>query len=103
MEGWITWEELSHEWGCRVGELPSPYLGLPLDAPFKSMAVWDEIEVLFYKRLLIWKDNISLKGKAYFDLEQIIQLAHIFISLFSISREVKLRLEKIQRDLDSMW
>ena len=31
-------EELASELGCTVGSLPSLYLGMPLGAPFKSMA-----------------------------------------------------------------
>ena len=31
---------LALELGCKVGGLPSCYLGLPLGAPFKSMTVW---------------------------------------------------------------
>ena len=31
-------EELASELGCKVGSLPSLYLGMPLGAPFKSMA-----------------------------------------------------------------
>ncbi|RVW63704.1 hypothetical protein CK203_052784 [Vitis vinifera] len=30
--------ELASELGCKVGSLPSLYLGMPLGAPFKSMA-----------------------------------------------------------------
>ena len=32
-------EDLVLELGCKVGGLPSCYLGLPLGAPFKSMVV----------------------------------------------------------------
>ena len=32
-------EDLALELGCKVGGLPSCYLGLPLGAPFKSVAV----------------------------------------------------------------
>ncbi|RVW91841.1 hypothetical protein CK203_030130 [Vitis vinifera] len=37
--------------GCRIGKLPSSYLGLPLGAPFKSSRVWDVVEERFRKRL----------------------------------------------------
>ena len=37
-------KDLAYEVGCKVGSLPSTYLGLPLGAAFKSVAVWDEIE-----------------------------------------------------------
>ena len=31
-------EDLASELGCKVGSLPSMYLGMPLGAPFKSVA-----------------------------------------------------------------
>ena len=34
-------EVLALELGCKVGKLQSVYLGLPLGAPHKSVAVWD--------------------------------------------------------------
>ena len=37
-------EVLASELGCKVGSLPSTYLGLPLGAPHKSVAVWDGVE-----------------------------------------------------------
>ena len=37
-------EDLALELGCKVGGLPSCYLGLPLGPPFKSVAVWDGVE-----------------------------------------------------------
>ncbi|RVX13202.1 Protease Do-like 1, chloroplastic [Vitis vinifera] len=46
-------EDLALELGCKVGGLPSCYLGLPLGAPFKSMAVWDGVEERFRRRLAI--------------------------------------------------
>ncbi|RVW65064.1 hypothetical protein CK203_034956 [Vitis vinifera] len=42
---------LAVELGCKVGRLPSSYLGLPLGAPFKFMATWDGVEKRFRKRL----------------------------------------------------
>ncbi|KAL6320089.1 hypothetical protein AAG906_004598 [Vitis piasezkii] len=44
-------EALVAELGCKVGSLPSSYLGLPLGAPHRSMAVWDGVEKRFQKRL----------------------------------------------------
>ncbi|KAJ9690749.1 hypothetical protein PVL29_013085 [Vitis rotundifolia] len=37
-------ELLAAELGCKVGSLPSIYLGLPLGASHKSMTVWDGVE-----------------------------------------------------------
>ena len=40
-------EVLATELGCRVGSLPSVYLGLPLGAPHRALGVWDSIEERF--------------------------------------------------------
>ncbi|RVW84335.1 hypothetical protein CK203_036609 [Vitis vinifera] len=37
-------EELAVELGCRVGSLPSQYLGLPLGAPNRAPYMWDGVE-----------------------------------------------------------
>ncbi|RVX09419.1 hypothetical protein CK203_015227 [Vitis vinifera] len=36
--------EMAVELGCKVGQLPSTYLGLPLGAPNKAVCVWDGVE-----------------------------------------------------------
>ena len=32
------------ELGCKVGSLPSTFLGMPLDAHYNSIATWDGVE-----------------------------------------------------------
>ncbi|KAL6327158.1 hypothetical protein AAG906_015197 [Vitis piasezkii] len=66
-------EELAMELRCRVGSLPSSYLGLPLGAHHKALSVWDGVEesirklALLNKALLghekenLWKKVISVK------------------------------------------
>ena len=44
-------EILADELGCKVGCLPSTYLGLSLGACFRSATVWDGVEERFRKRL----------------------------------------------------
>ena len=34
-------DDLACELGCKVGSLPSTYLGMPLGAPFNSVVAWD--------------------------------------------------------------
>ncbi|RVW35450.1 hypothetical protein CK203_097227 [Vitis vinifera] len=46
-------EELAVEIGCRVGSLPSQYLGLPLGAPNKASSVWDGVEERMRRRLAL--------------------------------------------------
>ena len=48
-------DELATELGCRVGSLPSQYLGLPLGAPNKAHSVWDGVEERMRRRLALWK------------------------------------------------
>ena len=55
-------EVLASELGCKVGTLPSTYLGLPLGAPHKSMVVWDGVEERMRKRLALWKRQFISKG-----------------------------------------
>ena len=49
--------------GCRIGKLPSSYLGLPLGAPFKSSRVWDVVKERFRKCLFLWKRQYLSKGR----------------------------------------
>ena len=44
-------EEMAVELGCRVGSLPSHYLGLPLGAPHKASSIWDGVEEKVRRRL----------------------------------------------------
>ncbi|RVX21330.1 hypothetical protein CK203_002101 [Vitis vinifera] len=55
-------EVLASELGCKVGTLPSTYLGLPLGAPHKSMVVRDGVEERMRKRLALWKRQFISKG-----------------------------------------
>ena len=38
-------ELLDDELGCKVGSIPSTYLGLPSGARHKFVAAWDRVEV----------------------------------------------------------
>ena len=46
-------EEMVVELGCRVGFLPSSYLGLPLGAHHKALSVWDGVEERMRRRLAL--------------------------------------------------
>ena len=55
-------DDLALDFGCRVGSLPSTYLGLPLGAPFKSVTVCDGVKERFRRRLAMWKRQYLSKG-----------------------------------------
>ncbi|RVW33932.1 putative ribonuclease H protein [Vitis vinifera] len=95
-------DELADEFGYRVGKLPSTYLGMPLGAPFKSVAAWDGIEERFRKKLAMWKHQyISKGGRITLVRSTLSNLPIYFMSIFQMPRVVRIRLEKIQRDF--LW
>ncbi|KAI8522389.1 hypothetical protein RHMOL_RhmolMtG0003500 (mitochondrion) [Rhododendron molle] len=46
----INIEELAADFGCKVGCLPSSYLGFPLGAKYRSKAIWDPVVERFERR-----------------------------------------------------
>ena len=48
--------------GCKVGNLPTTYLGLPLGASHNLCRVWDVVEERFKKKLATWKKQYLSKG-----------------------------------------
>ena len=95
-------KELDCEIGCKVGKLSTSYLRLLLGASYKSMVVWYKVEERFHKRLSLWKMQQLSKERRLTSLHSTLANLRIyFMSLFTIPRVVKLRLEKIQRDF--LW
>ena len=91
-------DELADELGCKVGNLPSSYLGLPLGANYKSMTIWDGVEERFRKRLAMWKRQYISKGwRATLIKIMLSSLPIYFMYIFQVPRPVRLRLEQIQR------
>ena len=86
-------EALALDFGCKVGRLPTSYLGLPLGAQHKSVAVWDGMEKRFWKRQFISKG-----GRITLIRSTLYSMPIYLMSLLRISRVVRLRLEQIQRD-----
>ena len=92
-------ENLSSVLGCRIGKLPTSYLGLPLGALFKSSRVWDIVEERFKRRLAMWKRQYLSKVKRPTLVKSTLSSLPInFMSLFLIPKKVSSRIEKIQRD-----
>ena len=85
-----------------MGRLPTSYLGLPLGAHHKSVAVWDGVEERFRKRLAMWKIQfISKGGRITLIRSTLSSMPNYLMSLLRIPRVVSLRLEKIQ--MDFLW
>ena len=100
-------EALALEVGCKVGRLPNSYLGIPLGANHKSVAVWDGVEERFRRRLALWKRNYISKGGRITLIRSTLSSMPIYLmSLLRMPRVVSLRLEKIQRDFlwgEELW
>ena len=67
--------------GCKVGKLPTSYLGLPLRTSHKSCGVRDVMEERFKRKLVAWKNNTCLKKE---DLS-------LLSALFQTSRSILCR------------
>ena len=48
-------KEFAEVLGCKVGAIPTTYLGLLVEAPYKFSKVWEGVEERFQKRLAWWK------------------------------------------------
>ena len=91
-------EELASELGCKVGSLPTSYLGLPLGAKHKAIGVCDSVEERFRKRLASWKiQYISKGGRVTLIRSTLSSLPNYHLSLFRMPEKVCARLERIQR------
>ncbi|KAL6340700.1 hypothetical protein AAG906_014390 [Vitis piasezkii] len=93
---------MAMELGCRVGSLPSHYLGLPLGAPNKASSVWDGVEEKVRRRLARWKRQYISKGGRITLIRSVLASMPIYhMSLFRMPKSVARRLDKVQRDF--LW
>ena len=91
------------EIGCRVGQLPAVYLGLPLGVPDKATSVWDGVEEKVRRRLALWKHQYIIpKGGRIILIKSTMTSMPLYqMSLFRMPKLVARRLEKLQRDF--LW
>ena len=92
-------EEMAIELGCRVGSLPTIYLGLPLGAHHKVLSMWDGVEERMRRILALWKRQYMSKGERITLINS--TLVSIPIYQFQMPKLVAKRLEKLQRDF--LW
>ena len=88
-------ESLALELGCKVGSLPTTYLGLPLGAKHNSTRVWDGVEEKFRKRLALWmRQYISKGGENHTHPKQPLQHANLPHVPFSHAKECHQEIRK---------
>ena len=98
----VEMEELAVELGCKVGSLPSQYLGLPLRAPNRAPYMWDGVEERVRRRLALWKRQYISKGGGVTLIKSTLASMPIYqMSIFRMPKIVARRLEKVQRDF--LW
>ena len=82
--------------------LPSMYLGLPLGASHKAVAVWYSVEERMHKRLALWKRSyISNGGRITLIKSSLASLPLNQMPLVRMPVFEAQRLEKLQRDF--LW
>ncbi|XP_075669821.1 uncharacterized protein LOC142639546 [Castanea sativa] len=85
--------------GCRVGNLPMSYLGMPLGASHNSPSIWNPILEKIERKLVEWKKLYLSKGGRLTLLKSTLSsLPTYFLLLFTIPTYVANRIEKLQRD-----
>ena len=87
---------------CRIEELPTIYLGMPLGANNKALNIWDGIIEKTEKRLALWKSQyLSLVDRVVLINAVLNSLPTYVMSLFPIPGEVLKFLDKLRRDF--LW
>ena len=92
-------DELEVELRCRLGALPTVYLGLPLGAHHKASSTWDGVEERMRRRLAQWnRQYISKSGRITLIKSTLASIPIYLLSLICIPKSVAKRIEKLQRD-----
>ena len=82
---------------CHIGSLPMQYLGMPLRASYKALAIWNPIVEKIERRLAGWKKIYLSKGGCLILLKSTLSsLPTYYLSLFPILVSVAKRIECIQ-------
>lgn len=88
--------------GCRVEQLPTTYLGMPLGYKHKEVAIWDGIIEKTEKKLSKWKSQyLSLGGRLVLINAVLDSLPTYVMSMFPIPAVVVDKLDKLRRDF--LW
>ncbi|GKV43650.1 hypothetical protein SLEP1_g50914 [Rubroshorea leprosula] len=62
-EGWI--EKMEYKLCCKVGEFPMKYLGIPIGANHRKLAMWQPLVDSFKRKLASWKGILKSIDKIH--------------------------------------
>ena len=90
-------DALAHILCCKVGSLPTSYLGMPLGAHYKDSSIWNPIIERMEKKLFGWKRlYLSKDGRLTLQKSNLSSLPTYYLFLFTIHKYVANRLERIK-------
>ena len=88
--------------GCRVGSLPTTYLGLPLCLWTADKSLWSLVVERIEKRLTAWKASyLSIGSRVTLIKSALSSLPIYYMSMFKCPISVANWIEKLQRDF--LW
>ncbi|WMV55131.1 hypothetical protein MTR67_048516 [Solanum verrucosum] len=88
--------------GCKIENMPTTYLGMPLGSDHKAGEIWDGIIEKTEKRLARWKAQyISLGGRLILINFVLDTLPTYVMSLFLIPPKVMKKMDRLRRDF--LW
>lgn len=90
-------EDLASESSCKIENLLTVDLGLPLGARYNLVSVWDEVYPR--KRLAVWKRQfLSKGGRLTLTGTTLSNILTYGMSLLQLPKRIKSTLAKIQKD-----
>lgn len=95
-------EHLVELWGCKVGSLPTSYLGLPLCTGGVSKSLWNPVVEKVESKLVVWKAKyLSLGSRVTLIKSVLANLPIYFMTLFKCPKSIINRIERLERDF--LW
>nr|XP_033516407.1 uncharacterized protein LOC117280772 [Nicotiana tomentosiformis] len=95
-------DALSHVLRCKVGSLPTTYLGIPLGASHKDTIVWNQMIERVEKRLAGWqKRYLSKGGKEVLIKSTLSSMPTYYLSQWQAPVSIIDKLEHLQRNF--LW
>ena len=91
-------EELAGILSCKIGSLPTTYLGLPLGASFKSSGIWNGVIEKIEKRLATWKMQYLSMGRRLTLINNVQEsIPTYYMSLFPIPGSILKQIDRLRR------